>query len=58
MSETRVRVADTGTFTPREWLRREVLWASLMIPYTEQYAGWFNEKELYHHKGNSSRQAL
>jgi hypothetical protein len=58
MAETRIKVADEKEFDEREWLRREVLWASLMAPYPDQMEGWFNGLEFSHHLGNSSRQRL
>jgi hypothetical protein len=58
MSETRVRIEGGGEFNEREWLRREVLWASLMAPYPSQMNGWLNGLETAHHLGNSSRKRL
>jgi hypothetical protein len=58
MSEPRVKVFDAIEFDEREWLRREVLWASLMTPYGAQMAGWFNGTQVSQHMGNFSRATL
>lgn len=55
MSKCRVSVGGE-MFIPREWLRREVLWASLMTPYSDQLSGWLNETQIYQHAGNITRQ--
>jgi hypothetical protein len=58
MSKQRIKVIGENEFNEREWLRREVLWASLMSPYPEQMQGWYNGLEVAHHLGNSSRQKV
>lgn len=58
MSATRVEVIDYGAFEPREWLRRDVLWASLMSPYSQQMQGWLDGTQKAQHDGNVSRQNL
>lgn len=58
MSEFRVQVYGQETFSPREWLRRDVLWASLVTPYKAQFATWLNGTAAQQHNGNVSRQAL
>jgi hypothetical protein len=58
MSETRIKVKGVDKFDEREWLRREVLWASLMTPYPAQMAGWFNGTQISQHAGNFSRATL
>lgn len=57
MSKARVEVTDYGVLDHREWLRREVLWGSLMTPYDEQFNNWINvESAAYaQHAGNASR---
>lgn len=56
MSGTRIEVIGYGEFDPREWLRRDVLWASLMSPYSQQMEGWLNGTQKAQHDGNVSRQ--
>jgi hypothetical protein len=51
----RVEVKDVGEFNPREWLRRELLWASLMTPYSQQLDSWVSGTQLSQHSGNVSR---
>jgi len=58
MSQSRVRVNASNEFNPREWLRREVLWASLMTPYNRQLATWIEGTALPQHLGNSTRQKI
>lgn len=58
MSGTRVEVTGYGEFDPREWLRRDVLWASLMSPYSKQMEGWIDGTQKAQHDGNVSRQNL
>jgi hypothetical protein len=58
MSDTRISVVGENEFDEREWLRREVLWGSLMAPYPSQMQGWFNGLETFYHFGNSSRQNI
>lgn len=58
MSGTRVEVIGSGEFDPREWLRRDVLWASLMSPYSKQMEGWIDGTQKSQHDGNVSRQTL
>ncbi len=55
MLESRVSVLGEATFNPREWLRREVLWASLMTPYKTQLDGWLNGTQISQHAGNVTR---
>jgi len=56
MSEYRIEVVGEEAFNPREWLRRDVLWASLMSPYDQQMKGWIDGSQLAQHQGNVSRQ--
>jgi hypothetical protein len=58
MTESRIKVNNEEKFDEREWLRREVLWASLMTPYGAQMAGWFNGTQINQHMGNFSRTTL
>jgi len=61
MPESRIEIIGEAEFTPGEWLRREVLWASLVAPYSHQMAGWLDndaERALQQHNGNVSRQQL
>lgn len=58
MFEYRVEVAGEEAFNPREWLRRDVLWASLMSPYDQQMKGWTDGSQLAQHQGNTNRQAI
>lgn len=60
MPESRVSVVGETIFNPREWLRREVLWASLMTPYSIQRAGWLDKglTQRDQHTGNVSRQKI
>ncbi len=55
MAENRVEVIGYGEFDPREWLRREVLWASIMAPYSYQMESWLNNTRKALHDGNVSR---
>ncbi len=52
---TRIKVVPTLEFSPAEWLRREVLWASLMTPYNTQFEGWVKETAYAQHSGNVTR---
>lgn len=56
--QSRVEVIGQGEFDAREWLRRDVLWASLMSPYSRQIAGWLDGSAIQQHNGNVSRQQL
>ena len=58
MPEIRVEVIGQEKFDEREWLRREVLWGSLMAPYEIQMASWFNGTAIHQHMGNFSRATL
>ena len=60
MAEVRVVVEGELEFNPRQWLRREVLWASLMSPYSVQLEDWLNEdgNRLDEHMGNLNRQRI
>lgn len=58
MTKARIQVRGEKEFTEREWLRREVLWASLMTPYSAQMAGWFNGTAVHQHNSNISRATL
>ena len=60
MIENRVSIVGDGEFNPREWLRREVLWASLMAPYGQQLEDWVKESgnRVDQHLGNLSRQEI
>lgn len=58
---SRVQLADGSPFNKREWLRREVLWASLMTPYSYQLSQWLSEDggtRVQQHNGNVSRRDL
>jgi hypothetical protein len=54
----RVQVIDKGELVPREWLRKEVLWASLMMPYEQQYQIWMSGRALDQYEGNANRQEV
>lgn len=56
--QLRVEIDDGSAFNAREWLRREVLWGSLMQPYTMQLDTWVNGKAIDVHNGNVSRRDL
>jgi hypothetical protein len=58
MPESRVTVIGEEAFNPREWLRREVLWASLMGTYTEQMDSWLNGTRKAIQDGHVSRKEL
>jgi len=58
MSLSRVEVAGGIEFSPREWLRREVLWASLIVPYDLQMKAWLSQAAFQQHNGNVSRRDL
>lgn len=60
MSKSRVEIIGGAEFSPHEWLRREVLWASLMTPYGSQLNGWLSEDntQFSQHMGNVSRQEI
>lgn len=60
MSRSRVEVVGQGDFIPREWLRKEVLWAYLIAPYGVQLNGWLdqNVSARAQHDGNVSRRDL
>ncbi len=58
MSDYRVQVSGQEKFDPREWLRRDVLWASLMSPYGRQLGSWLDSTARLQHSGNVSRQTL
>lgn len=58
MSEMRIQVGGEGSFDEREWLRREVLWASLMSPYAYQVDTWLNGTAVQQHNSNFSRATL
>lgn len=58
MTESRINVIGQNQFNPREWLRREVLWASLMTPYSRQLATWLDGTAYDHHMGNKTRQSV
>jgi hypothetical protein len=58
MTDTRIQVEGEDSFNEREWLRREVLWGSLMAPYPDQMNGWLNGLETSHYFSNSSRQKV
>jgi hypothetical protein len=56
--ETRVTLEDGSPFDEREWLRREVLWGSLIVPYREQMGYFLSGAESAHFSGNASRADL
>jgi hypothetical protein len=58
MAGNRIAVEGEKGFVPREWLRREVLWASLMSPYPQQMQGWLDGRAADQHAGNVSRQEI
>ncbi len=58
MSGFRVEIIGEQEFNPREWLRRDALWASLMSPYDQQMKGWSTGTQLAQHRGNTNRQAI
>ena len=53
--QPRVEVVGQGTLKPREWLRRDVLWASLMSPCSRQIAGWLDGTAVSQHMGYQDR---
>jgi hypothetical protein len=55
---SRVEVIGRGEFDSREWLRREVLWASLMVPYSVQAKTWLNGTAIVQHNGSVMRQKI
>jgi|GEM_PF-758369 len=58
MPETRVQIIGEKKFDERTWLRREVLWASLITPYSIQWGTWINGTAIDQHNGNFSRATL
>jgi len=58
MLDSRVEIEGDKPFNPREWLRREVLWASLMTPYSVQARTWQDGTAVVQHQGNVTRQEL
>lgn len=58
MHGSRVEITNGSPFDAREWLRKEVLWASLMTPYGRQLTGWRDDTAIQQHHGNVSRQKL
>jgi hypothetical protein len=58
MSETRIQVEGEDSFNEREWLRREVLWSSLMLPYDQHFRSWIQGLEHDYYSSNVSRQAV
>jgi hypothetical protein len=58
MSGSRIDVINQIEFSPREWLRREVLWASLMVPYRQQREDWLNGNAYGYYSGNVSRHQI
>jgi hypothetical protein len=56
MSQAEILV-DGGPINYHHWLRREVLWASLVTTYEAQLQGWTSvgEDALSQHQGNASR---
>jgi hypothetical protein len=45
MAEARILVEGEDSFNEREWLRREVLWSSLMLPYDQHFRSWIQGLE-------------
>ncbi|HTB49328.1 MAG TPA: hypothetical protein VK712_04575 [Verrucomicrobiae bacterium] len=58
MSPSRVEVVGGIEFSPREWLRREVLWASLITPYHQQMHNWLTGAAFYQYSGNGTREGM
>jgi hypothetical protein len=58
MTEARIQVEGEDSFDEREWLRREVLWSSLMLPYEEHFKSWIQGLEYAYYETNISRQDL
>jgi len=58
MSESRVVLHDGGQFDAREWLRRELLWGSVVAPYGLQFEGWRQNTESAYHLSSLSRRDL
>jgi hypothetical protein len=52
---SRVELVDGSEFDPREWLRRDVLWASLITPYQDQINTFLLDTARYQHDGNVNR---
>lgn len=57
-ADYRIKVVGGKDFEPREWLRREVLWASLMTPYNQQLDVFIKGTAFDQHMGNKTRQDL
>jgi hypothetical protein len=55
MAGSRIKIIGEKVFNAREWLRREVLWASLMSPYPQQLDRWLDGRAVDQHNGNVSR---
>jgi Arc/MetJ-type ribon-helix-helix transcriptional regulator len=55
LGDYRIKEADGQKFSPREWLRREVLWGSLIAPDFVQLKGWLNDSEGHYLSDNFSR---
>jgi hypothetical protein len=56
MPRCRVEVIGQGEFNAREWLRRDILWASLMSPYDQQLQDMISGAAYDQHMGSVSRQ--
>lgn len=50
-----IEVVGEKEFDQREWLRREVLWGSLVAPYDLQLDGWRKDIEHSYFSGNVGR---
>jgi hypothetical protein len=58
MFERHVEIVGEQPFVAREWLRRELLWGSLMVPYATRFSGWRNGATVAKIQGDSSRAQL
>lgn len=58
MTTAQVQLENGCTFNEREWLRRETLWASLVVPYNLQMITWYNGTVAAQHSSNISRAEL
>jgi hypothetical protein len=53
-----LEIVGGDQFNEREWLRREVLWASIISPYDVQLETWQTDTAIQQHNGNFSRATL
>lgn len=53
-----VGVVGGAELEPRQWLQREVLWCSLMVPYGQQLGALCRNEAIAQYHGNRNRQEL